>query len=166
MISFIRPPPRLAGGTLFSQVSTALVYGVTAVSIAAIGVLGLLERPGKLPPSHGWIGIHGLFGVALSLGVIVLFAWYASHHAFTSARSIADFARRLSRRVYLLLYALAGIKETAFLIATPHLSLADAMKVLQYYVICGVFALLTIRLLAALCHFYVIPRNPTPLRRL
>ena len=166
MISLIRPPLQLAGGTPFSRVSTALLYGVIGVSIAAIGVLGLLERPGKLPPSRGWIDIHALFGVALSLGVIVLFAWYASHHAFTSARSIADFARRLSRRVYLLLYALAGIKETTFLIATPHLSLADAMKVLQPYVICGVFALLTIRLLAALCHFYVIRRNPEPFHRL
>jgi hypothetical protein len=159
MINLIRLSQRLAGSALSSQAASALLHGVIAVSIAAMGVLGVLQQPGKLPSARGWSDIRGLFGAALLLGVIVLFAWHASHPAFACAKSITDFARRVSRQIYLLLYALAGIKMIAFLMAKPQLSLADAMKAMQSYAIYAVLALLTIRVLTALCHFYLIPRN-------
>jgi cytochrome b561 len=157
MSSITRIQQRPSRGRLSPRAATALLHGLIATAISVIGVLGVLQPSIKLRSSHGWIDVHAVFGVALFLGVLIMFAWHASHHAFTCARSVADLARRLSRQVYLLLYVLVAVKEIAFLVAAPELSLADAMKGLQSYVAYGVFALLSIRVMAALCHFYVIP---------
>jgi cytochrome b561 len=156
----------MASITQLQPRATAMLYGLVAISIAAVGVLGVLQPPVTDGSSHGWIDVHALFGAVLLLGVMVLFGWHASHRAFTCARSVAIFARRLTRQVYLLLYALAALKEVACLMTSPEPVLAEAMKSLQCYVAYGGFALLSIKVLAALCHFYLIPRNLPTFHRL
>jgi hypothetical protein len=165
MLNFIRLAQRLDGSVLSSRAAAALLHGVVAVSIAAIGVLGVLLQPRAVPATHGRIDMQALFGVSLFLGVIVLFAWHALHPLLACAESIARLARRLSRQIYLLLYALAVIKVIAFLTARSQLPLSDAMKAMQYYAIYAVLAVLTIRVLTALCHFYLFPRNLGTLHR-
>jgi cytochrome b561 len=132
-----------------------------ALSVLAVGVAGVLGDSWQQPATR--VNMHTLFGVLLLLAVIAKFAWHARHAALRNALAVAACARLLTRQLYVLLYVLAGVKEiqyflplfrTAGTLNAPEVSLADSMKVLQFYLAYGFLALALIWMITALCNYF------------
>lgn len=93
---------------------------------------------------------HLLFGALLWLSVIAQF--WSLPRPFSD--HVAAHVRHISRRVFVLLYGLAGVRELCVLLqqgagGVAAGTMADAMSTLQCYVAYGMLALVTIRLLVA-----------------
>ncbi len=120
---------------------------------AAAGLLGILDDSwGRHAPNAG-AAIHALFAAALCLSVTVPFAQYMRHCPSRNSADIEICARRLSRRVYLVLYVLAGAREMHALWACGAASgsaVAESMRGFQCYLMYGCCALIAIRAMAAL----------------
>ncbi len=123
----------------------------------ALGIAGLLRDswPGAVYLPH--VNLHAIFGALLWLLVVAQFrlaslAGLALHDA-----GLRKVRRGLSRRVYLLLYVLFGASQLIRVAAivwnsgTPvHPAILTSPENLRDYLAYGVFALLTIHVLAAL----------------
>jgi hypothetical protein len=124
----------------------------TALPVIGLGVAAIVR---DTEHQATWVHIPTLFGTFLCVSVIAQFAWLARHR-IAGAADIAACVSRLSRQVYLILYALAGAKELQLLCAPgeSHFNgpaLADSMQALQPYLASGLLALIAIRAMAAMC---------------
>ena len=131
-----------------------------AFSFCAIGMAGLLRDswPGVLPLPG--VNLHAIFGAMLWLMVVAQFCQASPGGPPLHAAGVHELCRRLSRRVYLLLYVLFGVSLLVRMAAalwnsglTSHPAILPAPENLRDYLAYGVFALVTIHALAAAqCH--------------
>jgi len=85
------------------------LYVCGAIIVVVVGVLGLVKvsRPRQVIDS--WIDIHALFGLLLFGLVIAQYEWGVKHSP-RLLDDIRELSRHLSRIVYLMLYAVIGIR--------------------------------------------------------
>jgi cytochrome b561 len=133
-----------------------------ALSFCAIGLAGLLRDswPGALPLPG--VNLHAIFGAMLWLMVVAQFCQENLGGPPLYAAGVHELCRRLSRRVYLLLYVLFGVSQLMRMAAifwnggtqgASHPAILPAPENLRDYLAYGVFALVTIHALAAVqCH--------------
>jgi hypothetical protein len=132
---------------------TAVPFCVAAGLVAAIGVLSLLPASSLRRMVESWIDIHALFGLLLGGLVYARYRWSVGHQHRTKAppAEAQELSRRLSRIVYLMLYAVVGIRQS--IVIVNHLWHGDAMPFtpkqdFQTLLAAGLLVLLVVRLLA------------------
>jgi cytochrome b561 len=129
-----------------------------ALPPCAIGIAGLLHDswPGVLHLPA--VGLHALFGALLWLTVLAQFRDANRAASPPEAAGVDELCRRLSRRVYLLLYVVFGVNALVRMAAilwnngprgALHPAVLPPPENLRDYLAYGVFALLTIHILAA-----------------
>lgn len=131
-----------------------LVY---ALPLYAIGIAGVLRDSWPGAPHLPGINLHVIFGVMLWLIVLAQYRDANLAGASLRAAGLRDLCRRLSGRIYLLLYVLFGISLLLRMAAVfwnsgrgaSHPAILTSPENLRDYLAYGVFALLTIRVLAA-----------------
>ena len=129
-----------------------------ALLICAIGIAGLLRDswPGtqRLPN----LNLHAVFGTLLWIMVVAQFRYASLAGSPLSAAGVHELCRRISRRVYLLLYILFGASQIVRIAAilwnsgaqgAAHAAILPLPENLRDYLAYGVFALCTIQVLAA-----------------
>jgi hypothetical protein len=133
----------------------------------AIGVLGLLGATWERQALESWINIHALFGLLLGGLVLASFEWRVKHSPPMLPLDVRELSRYLSRIVYLLLYAVLGVRESIvlahsawyggavdFSLFDPHVGRAPDYRWFnpkddfQLFLASGLFALLFVRVLA------------------
>jgi cytochrome b561 len=130
-----------------------------ALPFCAIGIAGLLRDswPGELPLPG--VNLHAIFGAMLWLMVVAQFCRGNLEGPPLRGAGVQQLCRRLSRRVYLLLYVLFGVNLLVRMAAilwnsgtrgASHPAILPTPENLRDYLAYGVFTLLTIRALAAL----------------
>lgn len=129
-----------------------------ALPLCAIGIAGLLRDswPGALPLPG--INLHAIFGAMLWLMVVAQFCQANLGGEPLRADAAQQLCRRLSRRVYLLLYVLFGLSQLVRVAAilwnngtlgASRAAIVPSPENLRDYLAYGVFALLTVHALAA-----------------
>jgi cytochrome b561 len=100
-----------AFGRWCAQPSTRVaLYGCAAIFTVGVGVLGLVPTSSVLG-LYGWrIAIHALFALLMCSLVFARYQWCVKYSAPTSPDDIQGLARHLSRIVYLLVYAVLGVR--------------------------------------------------------
>jgi cytochrome b561 len=110
-----------------------------------VGIIGQL-LDSRTYPSHSVSGeIHALFGLSLCAAVFTQLYKGMKHAPLATPQEIATISRDLSRKIYLLLYALLGLRIAVGL-DRPQ---PQAVAGFRDYLIGGVLALILIRVLAA-----------------
>ena len=132
------------------------------VPLYAIGIAGLLRDSWPGAPYLTSVNLHAIFGAALWLLVVAQFRHGSLAATDLNGAGVREFSRGLSRRVYLLLYVLFGASQLLHIAAifwnggaqgALHPAILMPPENLRDYLAYGVFALLTIQLLAATqCH--------------
>jgi cytochrome b561 len=143
--------------------SAAPLHAHFALLVLVVGLLGLIADAWTIPLPHRG-NLHILFGVLLWAYVAARFYGRLRRSPRMQPADIRAFSRHLSRLVYLLMYFLAFFNlAIAFLRAAPHSTFLARAENFQIYLVCGLGALITIRVLAARCHHSVIHgvRSPT-----
>jgi cytochrome b561 len=121
-----------------------------ALLICGVGLLGLIADAWTIPLPHRG-SLHVLFGALLWTYVVARFHGRLRRSPRMQPADIRAFSRHLSRLVYLLLYVLAFFNlAIGFLRAAPHATFLARAEAFQSYLLWGVGALVTIRVLAAL----------------
>jgi cytochrome b561 len=87
------------------------LYGCIAAATVAIGVLGLLRGSWARQALHSWDYVHALFALLLCGLVFARCRWQVKHSPRMLPADIHALTRHLSRIVYLLLYAVVGVRE-------------------------------------------------------
>jgi hypothetical protein len=118
-----------------------------ALLVVLTGVLGLLHDTWPAEFLTAGVHFHLLFGVLLASWVVSCFYWRVRLSASLPVSDIRKLSRHLSRWIYLLLYALFGIKQIMALVSNQPL-LVSATQ-LQVYLGSGLLALILVRVLAA-----------------
>jgi cytochrome b561 len=103
------------------------------------------------------VNLHAIFGVLLWLMVVAQFRDANLGGAPLGAAGLHELCRRLSRRIYLLLYVLFGMSQLVRMAAilwnsgqgASHPAILPSPENLRDYLAYGVCALLTIHILAA-----------------
>jgi cytochrome b561 len=104
----------------------AALYGCIAIAALVIGVLGLLRHSGLRQMLESWINVHVLFGLLLCGLVFARCQWSVKHSPPMLPSDIRELSRHLSHIVYLLLYAVIGVREViAILNSVWHGSMVD-----------------------------------------
>jgi hypothetical protein len=113
--------------------------------VLALGVIGQLADS-RSDPSHAVsTEIHALFGLLLCTAVLTHFYNRMNHVPHATLPDIAKLSRGLSRKIYLLMYVLLGLR-IAMGLDRPQPQPAEGFR---DYLICGILALILIRVLAA-----------------
>ena len=136
---------------------TARHYGVGGIAVL-LGVLGLLPDSWLAGVVQSKTAFHALFGLLLCGLVVVRFRWWLKNSPPAHALDIRQFSRRLSRMVYLVLYLVTGAMQVINIIgALPYdtrsardLALLKPGPDCQAFLICGLVALVSIRVIAFL----------------
>ncbi|HEX4619329.1 MAG TPA: cytochrome b [Steroidobacteraceae bacterium] len=81
-------------------------HWIMAVLIVIVGVLGLLHDSWPKGTQSFWINIHALVGLLVWMLLMVRFLWRSTHRPPPLPPEAGELARRLSRPVHLLMYAL------------------------------------------------------------
>jgi cytochrome b561 len=123
----------------------------------AIGIAGLLRDSWPGAPHLPGINLHAIFGVMLWLMVVGQYRDANLGRVPLRAAGLHELCRRLSRRIYLLLYVLFGLGQLVRMAAilwnsgqgASHPAILPSPENLREYFAFGVFALLTIHVLAA-----------------
>jgi cytochrome b561 len=132
--------------------SAAPLHRHFALLVLVVGLLGLIADTWTLPLPHRG-NLHVLFGALLWAYVLARFYGRLRRSPGMQPDDIRAFSRHLSRLVYLLLYLLAFFNlAIGFLRAAPHSTFMARAENFQIYLVFGLGALITIRVLAALCH--------------
>ena len=125
--------------------------------VLVVGLLGLIQDSWPKPAPASWMNLHIVFGALLWVCVVARFYGGMRRSPGMLPAEIQALSRQLSRLVYLLLYGLMffgliiGILRTAL-----HDPIVGGAENFQSYLVGGLAALVTIRVLAALCHRFVI----------
>ena len=130
--------------------------------LCAVGIASLVRDawPGaQLPPG---VNFHAIFGAMLWLTVVTQFGLTCLAGPPLGAAGVHELCRRLSRRVYLLLYLLFGLSQIVRMAAilwnsgaqgASHPATPPSPENLRDFLAYGGFALLTLHALAAArCH--------------
>ena len=137
-----------------------------ALLICTVGIVGLVHDSWPKTVQGSWINLHAVFGLLLWIMVVAQFRQARSGSPLHGADS-RSICRQLSRAVYFLLYILFGasqiIRFAVFLwnrgtLAATHPAIVQPPENLRDYLAYGIFALLTIRALAAL-HRHLLKRG-------
>ena len=136
-----------AQGCRYTRVAAALRSNLPVLVVCA-GLISLIHDSWPTPLPHRG-NFPALFGVLLWLWVVERFHERLRAAPRVSMTDLRSLSRRLSRRVYLLLYGLMLVHLVVDLCAAAHHLSLQAPRNFQGYLICGVLALLTIHLLAA-----------------
>ena len=137
-----------------------------AVLVCTAGIVGLAHDSWPKSVQGSWVNLHAAFGLLLWIMVVAQFrqACFRSLLHGADSRSIC---RQLSRAVYFLLYVLFGanqiIRFAVFLWnrgtwGAMHPAILQPPENLRDYLAYGIFALLTIRAMAAL-HRHMLKRG-------
>jgi cytochrome b561 len=129
-----------------------------AAWIGLVGILALMQDSWPIALLHRDV-LHVLFGVLLWIWVVARFYAYQ----FRSARLPTDLralARNLSRRVFLLLYAMMFLRLIIEICRDASRPMSLALADFQVYLAAGCIALVTIHLLAALCRYAAAHQTP------
>jgi cytochrome b561 len=143
------------------------LYGCAALLVATIGVLGLLDDSWLRQTLESWINIHALFGLLLCGLVFARYQWRVRHSPRMLPADIRELSRHLSRIVYLLLYAVIGVRQSISIINSiwhgtavdfnlfddrfrngPDRSGWDPKDDFQLFLATGFFVLMIVRVLA------------------
>jgi cytochrome b561 len=129
---------------------------VFVLPLYAIGIACLLRDSWPDAPHLPGINLHAVFGVMLWLIVLAQYRDANLAGAPLRAAGLREICRRLSRRIYLLLYVLFGVSLLLRMAAilwnsggASHPAILTSPENLRDYLAYGVFALLTVRVLAA-----------------
>ncbi len=137
-----------------------------ALLICTVGIVGLVQDSWPKSVHASWINLHAVFGLLLWIMVIAQFRQARSASLLHGADP-GSICRQLSRAVYFLLYILFGanqiIRFAVFLwnrgtFGAAHPAIVQPPENLRDYLAYGIFALLTIRAMAAL-HRQVLKRG-------
>jgi cytochrome b561 len=143
-----------------SQARAAGARRLAAVlPLYAVGIAGLLRDswPGALYLPR--INLHAIFGALLWILMVAQFRQASLTGPALCGASVHELSRGLSRRVYLLLYVLFGASQLVRIAAILwnsgtqgglHPAILTPPENLRDYLAYGVFALLTIHILAAM----------------
>jgi cytochrome b561 len=129
-----------------------------ALPLCAVGIAGLLQDswPGALFPTG--VNLHAIFGALLWLVAVAQFGHANLAGPPLGAAGVHELCRRLSRRIYLLLYVLFGVSQIVRMAAilwnsgvqgASHPATLTSPENLRDYLAYGVLALLTLHVLAA-----------------
>ena len=149
---------RLVGSNAAADINRRRRFPVLVGAVGAVGVAAVLRDSWPILLHWPAINLHAAFGIMLWAMVVAGFlqAGFTAPLAGDEARNLS---RQLSRRVYLLLYAVFGAQQLLRLaanygdIAGKHAALALLAlppENLRDFLAYGVVALLTIRALAAI----------------
>lgn len=142
-----------------------------AFLICTVGIVGLVHDSWPKSVQGSWINLHAVFGLLLWIMVVAQFRQARSGSLLHGADS-RSICRQSSRAVYFLLYILFGanqiIRFAVFLwnrgtLGAAHPAIVQPPENLRDYLAYGIFALLTIRAMAAL-HRHVLKRGGLPSR--
>lgn len=129
---------------------------LASLLVLAVGVFGLIHDT-----------FHVLFGVMLWVYIVAGFYRRIRQPQPMLPGEMSALVRDLSRRVYLVLYILMFFRiAIGILRAAPQRPIFTAAEDFQSYLICGLIALATIHVLAALCRHFAIRGGAAPLRHL
>jgi hypothetical protein len=146
--------------------SAAPLQAHFALLILGVGLLGLIADAWTIPLPHRG-NLHLLFGALLWAYVVARFCGRLRRSPRMQPAEIRAFSLHLSRLVYLLLYVLMFFNlAIGFLRAAPHAAFLARAEDFQSYLVCGLGALVTIRVVAALGHHSVIQGLKNPVHRL
>jgi len=84
-------------------------HWIMVVLIVVVGVLGLLHDSWPKTTQAFWINVHALIGLVVWLMVMARFWWRLTHKAPALPPQSGELARRFSRPVHLLMYAVIFI---------------------------------------------------------
>lgn len=113
--------------------------------VLALGITGQLIDSRTYPSHTIAAEMHALFGLSLCAAVFTHFYKGMKHAPLGGPQEIARFSRTLSRKIYLLMYVLLGLRIVMGL-DRPQPQAAEGFR---DYLIGGVLALILIRVLAA-----------------
>jgi cytochrome b561 len=124
--------------------------------VVLVGVLGLLPDTWLTGAVPSKTAFHALFGSLLCGLVVVRFRWWLKSSPPAHPLDIRRFTRQLSRMVYLVLYLVTGAMEIINIIGARQegmlpardLSLLTPTSDSEAFLICGLIALVSIRVLA------------------
>jgi hypothetical protein len=136
-----------------------------AALVVAVGVLGVVPHSWLRQALGPWINIHALFGVLLCGMGGGRFYWGLKHSPLERRSDVRDLSRLVSRRLYLLLFLVIGVRQVIGLAngigyggtfgvelpaAAPHVHGGgiDPKDDLQALFLAGVLALYSVRILA------------------
>jgi len=85
------------------------LHWATFVLVVVVGTLGLLHDSWPKETQAFWINVHAVIGLLLWALVLARLGWRAGHAPPPEPRTLGTWARRLSKPVHLLLYALLVI---------------------------------------------------------
>lgn len=130
--------------------------------LCAVGIAGLLQDSWPVVQLPSGVNLHAIFGAMLWLTVVTQFGLASLAGPPLGAAGVHELCRRLSRRVYLLLYVLFGVSQIVLMApilwdsgahGAVHPAATPSPENLRDYLAYGVFALLTLHALAAArCH--------------
>ena len=126
--------------------------------IVAVGVAGQLQDSWPMMLQWPRINLHAVFGILLLCMVLVEMQRAGLADTMASAADKRALRRQLSRAVYLQLYLLFGMSQFVHIAAllwnsglgVMHPAMVPPPENLRDYLAYGIFALLTIRVLALL----------------
>jgi cytochrome b561 len=137
-----------------------------ALLILLVGLLGLIADTFEISLPHRG-DLHIVFGTLLFTYVVARFYGPLRRMPRMRPTEIRTFSRHLSRLVYLLLYILTFFNLVIGAVrAAPHSTFLASAGDFQIYLVCGFGALITIRVLAALCHRSVMRGAESPMHGL
>jgi hypothetical protein len=113
--------------------------------VLALGITGQLVDSRTYPGHAVSAEIHALFGLLLGIAVFTHFYHGMNRAPQATLPDIAKLSRELSRKIYLLMYVLLGLR-IALGLNRPQPQPADGFR---DYLICGILALVLVRVLAA-----------------
>jgi hypothetical protein len=135
--------------------STTPLHANFALLVLLVGLLGLIADTFTIALPHRG-NLHILFAALLWAYIVVRFYGRLRRAPRMLPTEIRAFSRHLSRLVYLLLYILTFFNLVIGVVrAAPHSTFLARTEDVQIYLVCGVGALITIRVLAGLCHHSV-----------
>jgi cytochrome b561 len=129
-----------------------------ALPLCAVGAAGLLRDSWPAAQHLPSVNLHAIFGAMLWLTAVAQFCQANLGGAPLHADGVQQLCRRLSRRVYLLLYVLFGLSQLVRVAAilwnsgaqgALHPAIVSPPENLRDYLAYGVLALLTLHALAA-----------------
>lgn len=129
-----------------------------ALLLCAVGTAGLLRDSWPAAQHLPGVNLHAIFGAMLWLMVVAQFCQANLAGSPLHTAGVQQLCRRLSRRVYLLLYVLFGLSQLVRVAAilwnsgalgALHPAIVPSPENLRDYLAYGVFALLSLQALAA-----------------
>lgn len=130
------------------------LYGCAELVTVLVGVLGLLGATWPRRVVESGINIHVLFTLLLCGLVLARYLWRVRGLPRILAADARELSRHLSRRVYLLLYIVLGVRQSIGIISNLRLGSAVDFKAFdlkddfELFLGTGLFTLVVVRVLA------------------